>query len=172
MSYATRNKFELTKAFADDEAQINRKLPKELLLRIFSNLDVVSLCRCAQVSKAWNILALDGSNWQRIDLFDFQKDVEGPIIENISRRCGGFLRQLSLRGCRSIGDSSIKTLAHQCPNIEDLNLNDCKKLTDLTCQYLAKHCLKLQKLNLDSCATITDQSLKSISDGCPNINTH
>lgn len=35
----------------NDEALINRKLPKELLLRIFSHLDVVSLCRCAQVSR-------------------------------------------------------------------------------------------------------------------------
>lgn len=26
--------------------------------------------------KAWNVLALDGSNWQRIDLFDFQRDIE------------------------------------------------------------------------------------------------
>jgi hypothetical protein len=26
--------------------------------------------------KAWNILALDGSNWQRVDLFNFQTDVE------------------------------------------------------------------------------------------------
>jgi len=47
-----------------------------LSYRIFSYLDVVSLCRCAQVSKAWNVLALDGSNWQRMDLFDFQTDVE------------------------------------------------------------------------------------------------
>lgn len=68
--------------FADDEAPINKKLPKELLLRIFSYLDVVSLCRCAQVSKGWNILALDGSNWQRIDLFDFQKDVEVHFDRN------------------------------------------------------------------------------------------
>lgn len=29
-----------------------------------------------QVSKYWNILALDGSNWQKIDLFDFQRDIE------------------------------------------------------------------------------------------------
>ena len=35
----------------NDESLINRKLPKELLLRIFSHLDVVSLCRCAQVSR-------------------------------------------------------------------------------------------------------------------------
>lgn len=41
----------LAKVFNEnDEALINRKLPKELLLRIFSHLDVVSLCRCAQVS--------------------------------------------------------------------------------------------------------------------------
>nr|CAH7716741.1 unnamed protein product [Callosobruchus chinensis] len=164
-------KQQLNKVFAEDEALINKKLPKELLLRIFSYLDVVSLCRCAQVSKAWNILALDGSNWQRIDLFDFQKDVEGPIIENISRRCGGFLRQLSLRGCQSIADGSMKTLAQLCPNVEDLNLNGCKKLTDTTCNAISRHCSKLQKLNLDSCAAITDNSLKALSDGCPNL-TH
>lgn len=30
---------------------INKKLPKELLIRVFSYLDIISLCRCAQVSK-------------------------------------------------------------------------------------------------------------------------
>lgn len=60
----------------EEEALINQKLPKELLLRIFSFLDVVALCRCAQVSKSWNLLALDGSNWQKINLFDFQRDIE------------------------------------------------------------------------------------------------
>ena len=30
---------------------INKKLPKELIIRIFSFLGVVSRCRCAQVSK-------------------------------------------------------------------------------------------------------------------------
>ena len=30
---------------------INKKLPKELIIRIFSHLDIISLCRCAQVSK-------------------------------------------------------------------------------------------------------------------------
>jgi hypothetical protein len=31
------------------ENEISEKLPKEILLRIMSYLDVVSLCRCAQV---------------------------------------------------------------------------------------------------------------------------
>jgi hypothetical protein len=75
-----------------DEPLINRVLPKELLLRyhisrfeitvivsicrVFSFLDIVSLCRCAQVCRHWNVLALDGSNWQCVDLFEFQKDVK------------------------------------------------------------------------------------------------
>lgn len=73
-----------------------------------SFLDVTSLCRCAKVSRYWNILARDGSNWQKIDLFDFQRDIEGPVIENISHRCGGFLKHLILRGCQSVGDQSIR----------------------------------------------------------------
>ncbi len=30
---------------------INKILPKELIIRVFSYLDIISLCRCAQVSK-------------------------------------------------------------------------------------------------------------------------
>ncbi|CAB0008815.1 unnamed protein product [Nesidiocoris tenuis] len=159
----------LTRVFNEEDAQLNKKLPKELLLRIFSYLDVVSLCRCAQVSKAWNDLALDGSNWQRINLFEFQTDVEGPVIENISKRCGGFLRKLSLRGCQSVADGSMKTLARSCPNIEDLNLNGCKMITDATCQVLSIHCKKLYRLDLYSCTAITDLSLKALADGPHNL---
>uniref|UniRef100_A0AAQ5YGC4 F-box/LRR-repeat protein 2 n=1 Tax=Amphiprion ocellaris TaxID=80972 RepID=A0AAQ5YGC4_AMPOC len=149
-----------------DEAPINKKLPKELLLRIFSYLDVVTLCRCAQVSKAWNVLALDGSNWQKIDLFNFQTDIEGRVVENISKRCGGFLRQLSLRGCLSVGDASMKTFAQNCRNIEVLNLNGCTKITDSTCLSLSKFCSKLKQLDLTSCVSISNHSLKALSDGC------
>jgi len=44
--------------------------------RIFSYLDVTSLCRCARVSRYWKLVALDGSNWQHVDLFSFQTDIE------------------------------------------------------------------------------------------------
>ncbi|XP_072797052.1 F-box/LRR-repeat protein 2 isoform X3 [Vicugna pacos] len=153
----------------NDEGLINKKLPKELLLRIFSFLDIVTLCRCAQISKAWNILALDGSNWQRIDLFNFQTDVEGRVVENISKRCGGFLRKLSLRGCIGVGDSSLKTFAQNCRNIEHLNLNGCTKITDSTCYSLSRFCSKLKHLDLTSCVSITNSSLKGISEGCRSL---
>uniref|UniRef100_A0A671NQ37 F-box/LRR-repeat protein 2-like n=1 Tax=Sinocyclocheilus anshuiensis TaxID=1608454 RepID=A0A671NQ37_9TELE len=158
MNGITKGRFEV---FSNsDEALINKKLPKELLLRIFSFLDVVTLCRCAQVSKAWNVLALDGSNWQKIDLFNFQTDIEGRVVENISKRCGGFLRQLSLRGCLSVGDASMKTFAQNCRNIEHLNLNGCTKITDSTCVSLSKFCSKLRHLDLTSCVSITNHALK------------
>jgi len=56
---------------------INTMLPKELILKIFSFLDILTLCRCAQVSKYWNKLALDGDNWQSVSLFDFRVAVQG-----------------------------------------------------------------------------------------------
>uniref|UniRef100_A0A2K6KHL7 F-box and leucine rich repeat protein 2 n=1 Tax=Rhinopithecus bieti TaxID=61621 RepID=A0A2K6KHL7_RHIBE len=162
----------------NDEGLINKKLPKELLLRIFSFLDIVTLCRCAQISKAWNILALDGSNWQRID-FNFQTDVEGRVVENISKRCGGFLRKLSLRGCIGVGDSSLKTFAQNCRNIEHLNLNGCTKITDSTCYSLSRFCSKLKhiqnychelvSLNLQSCSRITDEGVVQICRGCHRL---
>uniref|UniRef100_A0A8D3ABB6 F-box and leucine rich repeat protein 20 n=1 Tax=Scophthalmus maximus TaxID=52904 RepID=A0A8D3ABB6_SCOMX len=161
----SRSRFEM---FTNsDEAVINKKLPKELLLRIFSFLDVVTLCRCAQVSRSWNVLALDGSNWQRIDLFDFQRDIEGRVVENISKRCGGFLRKLSLRGCLGVGDSALRTFSQNCRNIELLSLNGCTKITDSTCNSLSKFCPKLKHLDLSSCTSITNLSLKALSEGCP-----
>uniref|UniRef100_A0A8C9WAE7 F-box and leucine-rich repeat protein 2 n=1 Tax=Scleropages formosus TaxID=113540 RepID=A0A8C9WAE7_SCLFO len=135
-----------------------------LLLFFISSLSFL-LCR----PQAWNILALDGSNWQKIDLFNFQTDIEGRVVENISKRCGGFLRQLSLRGCLSVGDASMKTFAQNCRNIEHLNLNGCTKITDSTCISLSKFCSKLRHLDLTSCVSITNHSLKALSEGCRGL---
>uniref|UniRef100_A0A3B3QA68 F-box/LRR-repeat protein 2 n=1 Tax=Paramormyrops kingsleyae TaxID=1676925 RepID=A0A3B3QA68_9TELE len=145
-----------------DEAAINKKLPKELLLRIFSFLDVVTLCRCAQVSRSWNVLALDGSNWQRIDLFDFQRDIEVTEILFFPSPC--FCCLSELRESLTYFD---KTFAQNCRNIELLSLNGCTKITDTTCTSLSKFCPKLKHLDLASCTSITNQSLKALSEGCP-----
>uniref|UniRef100_A0A3Q3IXZ3 F-box domain-containing protein n=1 Tax=Monopterus albus TaxID=43700 RepID=A0A3Q3IXZ3_MONAL len=158
----SRSRFEM---FTNsDEAVINKKLPKELLLRIFSFLDVVTLCRCAQVSRViWNVLALDGSNWQRIDLFDFQRDIEGRVVENISKRCGGFLRKLSLRGCLGVGDSALRTFSQNCRNIELLSLNGCTKITD------SEGCPFLEQLNISWCDQVTKDGIQALVRSCPGL---
>ncbi|KAF0296641.1 F-box/LRR-repeat protein 20 [Amphibalanus amphitrite] len=163
-----RHRSEPARIFQEDEALINKKLPKEVLIRVFSFLDIVSLCRCAQVCKYWNILALDGSNWKRIDLFSFQVDVQGCVVENISRRSGGFLKALSLHGCQWVTDPALRIFAEQCNNIEDLNLQGCRRITDLTCESLSQHCPNLYTLDLRS-TNVGDRSLKYLSDGCHNL---
>lgn len=48
-----------------------------------------------QVSKSWNILALDGSSWQKINLFDFQTDIE----VNINLNFDTYLYIYFFKGC-------------------------------------------------------------------------
>ena len=120
-------------------------------------------------SQAWNILALDGSNWQYVDLFEFQIDIEGIVVENIARRCGGFLRKLSLRGCQAVGDNALATFSQYCNNIEHLDLKYCKKISDRTSQSLSLHCHKLQYLDVSSCSAVTDISLHALAQGCPGL---
>ncbi|RNA17790.1 F-box LRR-repeat 2-like [Brachionus plicatilis] len=147
---------------------INKRLPKELIIRIFSYLDIVSLCRCAQVSKYWNILALDGSNLQHVDLFEFQRDVSENVIENIALRCNEFLRSIRLENCRSINDTSLKTLCIKCPNVELLNLKQCLKLTEKSFVNIGNNLQYLTSLNLESC-NISDQGIKCIAKGCSRL---
>lgn len=151
-----------------DRDLINTMLPKELILKIFSFLDIVTLCRCAQVSKYWNQLALDGDNLQSVSLFDFRVAVQDQVVENLSARCGDYLRQLTLRGCKSVSDSSMEIFSKNCRNLEEINLDDCKQLTDETCKSLAANCHKLAHLNIASC-NVTDKSLEAIGKGCKSL---
>lgn len=54
------------------------------------------------------MLALDGSNWMRVDLFNFQVNIEGAVIDKLSSRFGGFLKTLRLEDCKSVVDSSLE----------------------------------------------------------------
>ncbi|KAL6092032.1 hypothetical protein STEG23_026835 [Scotinomys teguina] len=78
---------------------------------LFPRVLPTATAQMAQRSRAWNVLALDGSNWQRIDPFDSQRDIEGRVVENISKRCGGFLLKLSLRECLGVGDNVLRSFA-------------------------------------------------------------
>ncbi|XP_028415799.1 F-box/LRR-repeat protein 20-like [Dendronephthya gigantea] len=147
----------------DSIGLINRKLPGELVLRVFSFLDVVSLCRCAQVSKLWNVLALDGSNWQRVDLFEFQRDISETVIQNLSRRCGGFLKRLGLKGCQSVGDGALRTFSCECRNIEELILEGCKKISD------SQGCEKIEHINVSWCGQLTQNGVRILSEECSHI---
>lgn len=159
---------QLSTDFKLDIDFINKKLPKELIIRIFSYLDINSLCRCACVSKYWNTLALDGSNWQYVDFFNFQTDISSNVVENLASRCREFLKAIRLENCRWVTDDSIKTLFKSCVNIEILNLKHCVKLTDYAFAGLQGSLIKVTNINLESCL-IGDRTILAISKGCPNL---
>ncbi|XP_003748063.1 F-box/LRR-repeat protein 2 [Galendromus occidentalis] len=146
------------------ENLINKMLPKELLLKVFSFLDIVTLCRCAQVSREWNLLAMDGSNWQNIDLFSYQKDINCDVVSYIAGRCGRFLTVISLRGCEDISGEALIQFSEHCPNIEKVVLSCCRKITDDAIVALAKACRRLHSLYIDSCVELTDRSIMSFKN--------
>ena len=43
-----------------------------------------------------------------MDLFEFQVAIEGAVVEQMSMRCGGFLRTLSLKDCQSVEDAALR----------------------------------------------------------------
>uniref|UniRef100_A0A0N4ZCZ7 F-box domain-containing protein n=1 Tax=Parastrongyloides trichosuri TaxID=131310 RepID=A0A0N4ZCZ7_PARTI len=150
----------------DEEENINDILPNEVLLRVFSYLDMKSLCQGAQVCKLWNNLAMNGANWMVVNFFDYQRDIKPSVVENISRRSGYYLRKLSLRGCQNIQDGALRIFAVNCRNIEVLSLSNCKRITDLTCEYLGKYCKNLKVLDFENCLDITDNGVIAIVNNC------
>ena len=40
----------------------------------------------SKVSTRWHRLSLDGSNWQEVDLFNYQKEVQTKTVEKLSQR--------------------------------------------------------------------------------------
>ena len=52
------------------------------------------------------------------------------MVENLSQRCGGFLKKLSLKGCENVGDETLEIFTSNCRNLENLNLHNCKKISD------------------------------------------
>uniref|UniRef100_A0A914HZX8 F-box domain-containing protein n=1 Tax=Globodera rostochiensis TaxID=31243 RepID=A0A914HZX8_GLORO len=150
-------------------ALINRILPTELMLRVFSYLDITSLGRCAQVCRSWNKLAMDGSNWMDVDLFSFQREVKTTVVESLAKRCGSFLKVLSLKGCENVQDNAMRSFAAKCPNIEQLTLTKCKLVTDSTCEYIGRYCHRIVMIDLENCTLITDIALKFIGEGCKRL---
>ncbi|KAL3313779.1 F-box/LRR-repeat protein 20 [Cichlidogyrus casuarinus] len=156
-----------TKHTPQIKPNINVALPKELLLLVFSYLDIQTLCKCAQVCKP-------------------------HVVEKIAKCSGGFLRDLRLSGCLKVTDDAIKRFTELCKQIEILDISGCKILTNETCKYLGLNCPDLTTLFLEgcqidgrglkclgSCANLTwlnvswceinDEGVQAIASGCRNL---
>ena len=74
-------------------------IPNEIVLKILSNLDILDLLQCAQVSKRINLICTDETLYHKID-FSRRKKIPTRIIELVLRRgCNSLnLRMSKLQG--------------------------------------------------------------------------
>ncbi|XP_075253385.1 F-box and leucine-rich repeat protein 13-like isoform X2 [Convolutriloba macropyga] len=167
-------------------------IPRDIYFRIFSFLDLTSLCRCSGVCQS-------------------------NVIENLSRRAGPFLKSLHLKGCKNIGDNAIRIFAKHCNQPEELNLRECRDITDgngcsnledldlswnkhitqvgfaaltagcpnilrLRCAGVEKFndtCLtligqslnRLLVINILKCSRVSDEGVTRVCEGCPQLET-
>ncbi len=132
-------------------------LSDELLLKIFKYLSHKSLCRCSQVSKHWNRIALDSSLWKSIDL---------------SKKCLSFsqLQNLLKNGIVSIRLSSTAII--DCYSLSTMTSMNCIENLDLSMAQISAQSINrlldsnfngvsLKKLSLES-KTINQKTLDLI----------
>ena len=62
------------------------KIPNEILLKIFSYLEVQDLGRCARVSKQFHEVAYDRSLWQKLPINLTEKQVPVEFVQHIMKR--------------------------------------------------------------------------------------
>ncbi|TKS92227.1 F-box/LRR-repeat protein 20 F-box and leucine-rich repeat protein 20 [Collichthys lucidus] len=131
-----------------DEAVINKKLPKELLLRTFSqncrNIELLSLNGCTKITDS--------------------------TCNSLSKFCPK-LKHLDLASCTSITNLSLKALSEGCPLLEQLNISWCDQVTKDGIQALVRCCPGLKCLFLKGCTQLEDEALKHIGAHCPELVT-
>jgi len=137
----TNNPTESTKMFPtlslDD-------VPDEVILRVFSNLEIKDFIRCGQVSKRIRAISQDQSLWLRIDLYK-EKSV-----------AAGFLEYVLNNGCKYLGLGFTKipqidgeSLKCNPSQLKCLDLSFCQSSLQVLDDLLSS-CHSLEKLALTS----------------------
>lgn len=71
------------------------------------------------------------------------------------------LRHLDISGCTSIGDATLRSLAHKDSALSVLIVNGCPRVTTAGVQAVFSHCRALSAIHLNDCVTVTDQAFFS-----------
>ncbi|KAL1492476.1 hypothetical protein ABEB36_010726 [Hypothenemus hampei] len=73
-------------------------LPTEILYNIFNRLDLLSLSRCAQVNKRWNLIASDLHFYQEVDLKVYWDKINGNNLGKLKDKLQ-IVRKLDMSWC-------------------------------------------------------------------------
>ncbi|XP_014768662.1 F-box/LRR-repeat protein 12 [Octopus bimaculoides] len=108
-------------------------LPDSLILMIFQNLPVKSLCICAAVCRRWKKIANDPVLWRTVDIRSYSCDLKALKIL-MKAHFQSSLQCLKLQGfrrnsrrpikwnCKVISNKVLEDLRNKCPNLNNLSL--------------------------------------------------
>ena len=163
-------------------------LPDEILLEIFSYMNMQELLQCGQVSKRIREICSDKSLWKETGLI--QKRVKAEFIKSIlDRNCEELIiRNTVIDGCVKLNKTSklaylslfcctsdaTKNFYHEilnsCCSLESLTLSGMKHSSNIVLQNVCKRNEKtLFSLDLAECRWISKNSLLVISKRCTEL---
>ena len=165
-------------------------LPNEILLEIFSYMNMQELLQCGQVSKRIREICSDKSLWEETDLI--QKRVKAEFVKSIlDRNCEALaILDTVIDGCVKLNRPSkltylsLKSFINGDSTKDFIKeiLNSCCSLEVLALAYSPKHSLNivlqdlckrngqtLQVLNLAECTWISKKSAHVISKYCTQL---
>ena len=129
-------------------------LSNELIVKVFSYLEIKELIRCGQLSKRMRIISHDQSLWQKMNLF--RKAVPTTFLAMIIKKGCKFL---SLSGARLKG----KLDSMERSNLKYLDLSWCTCDDDIVLEELLQSCYSLKKLSLKG-VTISSNMVNRLQD--------
>ena len=109
-----------------------------------------------------------------------QVDVEGIVVENLARRCGGFLKSLSLNGCQVIlcfiVIKSCRHVKFRCflwiiklVYFVILIMVPHQAVGDSALATFAQHCNNIERLNLRNCKKLSDRTCQYLARHCSKL---
>ncbi|XP_065339884.1 F-box/LRR-repeat protein 4 [Cloeon dipterum] len=136
----------------DEDQELNafETLPYEVVIKIFSYLDLKSLCRCCIVSKRFESVAKDLTLYSAVNLKSHWNLVNESALRCLALRCTR-LQALDLSWCNSKSNfemAFIKLISHCGVTLKILRLNSCKFITSHCLAEIADTCYQLEELSL------------------------
>ena len=167
-------------------------LPDEIILEIFSNLQIPGLISCGEVSKRIRRIADDETLWQKINLSNKmvpKRFLEGLLatnckylslnhvligdpkfeVEQLNLKGNSQLKYLDLSWCKSTVED-IEVILASCHNLEKLSLARLVLTPNMISSICTQNSETLTLLNLSYCCTSLDlEAVSQILSECVNL---
>jgi F-box/leucine-rich repeat protein 4 len=148
---------------SDEEKEVQsdngpfNNIPREILFKIFSYLNLYSLVQCSQVSKLFKGVASDPLHYAEVNLKPMFYCVTNDTLKYLFSRTH-YLQRLDISWCGNYGKMSPKVLrSFLCGRglqITSLIMSNCHVVTQEVFGQLGNSCPNLEELNLSNCHTL------------------